>query len=226
MAESVHSVLDSDIDPHKTRRFLSYREVQAALFLSRTSLFRLRRDRAFPLADVMVTPDTYGWDAERIQLYGLETGRLDERGQPAGGWDDNGRPRNRVRDGALATMQKLVADRFSAPTRVYLGTMHCSYLYGLTDLSVYFLRKRGAFFSADVRIGEKFLGWSETNVIRFGHQTGRLEDPAVLAAWARRRTEDFGLDPRTPWVVELLGEDNLPQLPEAEPQEEAVTTGG
>lgn len=193
-----------------TKRYLSYSEVQQRLFLSRTQTFRLEREGARLLPDVVVTPGTLGWDAERVLRYGVATGRLAEDGQPAGGWDGD-RPRNRVQDGSLPEMRRLVEEKYSAPPRVYLGSAHCSYLYGLTDLAVLALRRRGAFIAATVKVGDKFLGWNELEVIKFGRQTGRLADPDILRRWAVRRTEEFGLDPNTPWVVDLLGKENLPE---------------
>jgi predicted DNA-binding transcriptional regulator AlpA len=197
-----------DVDG-QTRRLLSYKQLGEKLFLSRTQTFRLEREGARLLPDGIVVPGTKGWDEERVLQYGIDTGRLDENGQPAGGWDE-GRPRNRVQDGSLPTMRRLVEDKYSAAPRVYLGSALCSYVYGHTDLSVLFLRKRGGFFAAQVLIGGKLLGWDEAEVIKFGRQTGRLADPATLRAWALRRTEEFGMDPRVPWVVELLGRDKLP----------------
>lgn len=198
-----------DIGP-RTRRLLSYGELQRTLHLSRTQTFRLEREGARLLPDVVITPDTKGWEPERVLRYGVETGRLAEDGSPAGGWDEAGRPRSRVPDGSLPEMRRLVEEKYSGPPKLYLGSSHCSFLYGLSELSVYFLRERGAFIPASVRVGDKFFGWNEEEVIEFGRQTGRLDDPQILKNWAVRRTEEFGLDPRTPWVVELLGEDNLP----------------
>lgn len=195
-----------------TRRLLSYGQLYKALYLSRTQTFRLERDGARLLPDVVVTPGTNGWDEARVLQYGIDTGRLDENGQPSGGWDERGRPRVRVADGSLPDMRRLVEDKYSAPPKVYLGSAHCSYLYGHTELSVLFLRKRGGFIPADVLVGESLLGWDEGRVIKFGRQTGRLKDPATLRTWAVRRTVEFGLDPNVEWVVELLGEDNLPVL--------------
>jgi predicted DNA-binding transcriptional regulator AlpA len=194
-----------------TKRFLSYGELHERLYLSRTQTFRLEREGARLLPDVIVTPGTLGWDDARVLRYGVETKRLAQDGQPAGGWDGD-RPRNRVEDGSLPEMRRLVEEKYSAPPRVYLGSAHCSYLYGLTDLAVLALRRRNAFIPASVRVGDKFLGWNELEVIKFGRQTGRLSDPATLRAWAVRRTEEFGLDPNTAWVVELLGEDALPEF--------------
>jgi len=208
-----------------TRRLLSYKQIQDRLYLSRTQLFRLDREGARLLPDAVVVPGTLGWDEKRVLQYGIDTGRLAEDGQPAGGWDGD-RPRNRVTDGSLPTMRRLVEERYSAPPKVYLGSALCSYVYGHTDLSVLFLRKRGGFFAANVLIGDKLLGWDEEEVIRFGQQTGRLPrtDNTVLKAWAVRRTEEFGMDPNVPWVVELLGEGNLPAWsPVAGPEKEADT---
>lgn len=193
----------------KTRKLLSYKELEDRLYLSRTQLFRLNREGARLLPDALVVPGTLGWEDKRVLQYGIDTGRLAEDGQPAGGWDGD-RPRNRVVDGSLPTMRRLVEEKYSAPPKVYLGSALCSFVYGHTDLSVLFLRKRGGFFPADVVIGGKLLGWDELEVIKFGRQTGRLSDPDTLKAWAVRRTEEFGMDPNVPWVVELLGEDNLP----------------
>lgn len=201
----------SDINPNVTKRYLSYGEIQERLYLSRTQLFRLEREGARLAPDVVVTPETRGWSPERVLKYGIQTGRLDKEGKPAGGWTEDGRPLNRVPDGSIAEMRRLVEDHYSAPPKVYLGSTHCSYLYGLTDLAVYFLRTRGAFIPANVKVGEKFLGWAEDEVILFGKQTGRLDDPETLRNWAVRRTQEFGMDPNTPWVVELLGADNLPK---------------
>lgn len=192
-----------------TRRLLSYKQLYEGLYLSRTQTFRLEREGARLLPDAIVTPGTLGWEPKRVLQYGIDTGRLDEDGQPAGGWDE-GRPRNRVADGTLPAMRRLVEERYSAPPKIYLGSAHCSFLYGHTDLSVLFLRKRGGFIAAHVLIGDKLLGWDEQEVIKFGRQTGRLADPEVLRRWAVRRTEEFGLDPNVEWVRELLGEDNLP----------------
>lgn len=200
-----------DVDDN-TRRLLSYGQLHEALYLSRTQTFRLEREGARLLPDVVVTPGTNGWDADRVLQYGIDTKRLDEEGQPSGGWDESGRPRVRVEDGSLPTMRRLVEEKYSAPPKVYLGSAHCSYLYGHTELSVLFLRKRGGFIPADVLVGESLLGWDEGQVIKFGRQTGRLKDPATLRTWAVRRTEEFGLDPNVQWVVDLLGEDNLPVL--------------
>lgn len=202
--------MSSDVGPD-TQKLLSYREMQERLYLSRTQTFRLERAGARLLPDVMIAPGTSGWKPERVLQYGIDTHRLAEDGQPIGGWDGD-RPINRVPDGSLPAMRRLVEEKYSSPPRVYLGSAHCSYLYGLQELAVYFLRKRGAFIPAAVQVGTKFFGWDEEEVIRFGRQTGRLHDPATLRAWAVRRTEEFGLDPRTPWVVDLLGEDNLPEL--------------
>lgn len=199
----------SDIGPD-TQRLLSYREVQERLFLSRTQTFRLEREGARLHPDVLIAPSTSGWREDRVLQYGIDTGRLAEDGQPAGGWDGD-RPLNRVPDGSIPAMRRLVEEKYSGPTRTYLGSTHCSFLYGLQDLAVYFLRKRGAFIPATVLVGDKFFGWDEEEVIRFGRQTGRLHDPAILKRWAIRRTEEFGLNPDVPWVVDLLGEENLPE---------------
>lgn len=193
-----------------TKRYLSYNQLYERLYLSRTQTFRLEREGARLLPDVLVTPGTQGWDEKRALQYGIDTGRLDEAGQPAGGWDGD-RPRNRVPDGSLPEMRRLVEEKYSAPPKVYLGSAHCSFLYGLTDLAVLALRRRGAFITASVVVGGQFLGWNELEVIKFGKQTGRLSDPQTLKNWAVRRTEEFGLDPNTGWVVELLGEGNLPE---------------
>lgn len=203
-----------------TRRLLSYGQLHEALYLSRTQTFRLARDGARLLPDVVVTPGTNGWDAARVLQYGIDTKRLDAEGQPSGGWDDQGKPRVRVPDGSLPEMRRLVEDKYSAPPKVYLGSAHCSYLYGHTELSVLFLRKRGGFIPADVLVGESLLGWDEARVIKFGRQTGRLpkDDPSKLKAWAVRRTKEFGLDPNVDWVIELLGADNLPTPPLAKPK--------
>lgn len=209
---------DGDIGPF-TKRYLGYGELQERLYLSRTQTFRLERDGARLLPDVIVTPGALGWDEERVLRYGIDTKRLGEDGQPAGGWDGD-KPRNRVEDGSIPAMRRLVEERYSAPPRLYLGSAHCSYLYGLTDLAVLALRRRGAFIPASVRVGDKFLGWTETEVIKFGKQTGRLADPEILRAWAVRRTEEFGLDPNVPWVAEVLGE-GVP-LPEYKLQQAAV----
>jgi predicted DNA-binding transcriptional regulator AlpA len=192
-----------------TLRYLSYKQLHERLFLSRTQTFRLEREGARLLPDVIITPGTKGWLEKRVLEYGIDTGRLDEEGNPAGGWE-NGRARSRVEDGTLPAMRRLVEEKYSAPPKVYLGSAHCSYLYDNTELAVLFLRKRNSFMPAQVAVGSRFFGWDEAEVIRFGRQTGRLDDPAVLKKWAVRRTEEFGLDPNTPWVVELLGEDNLP----------------
>lgn len=214
---------DGDIG-ERTRRLLSYKQVEDRLFLSRTQLFRLDREGARLLPDAVVVPGTNGWDDKRVLQYGIDTGRLDENGQPAGGWDQ-GRPRNRVTDGSLPAMRRLVEEKYSAPPKVYLGSALCSFVYGHTDLSVLFLRKRGGFFPADVVIGDKLLGWDEQEVIKFGQQTGRLpkKDPGLLKAWAVRRTEEFGMDPNVDWVVELLGEDNLPAWTPVSKTKEADT---
>lgn len=193
----------------ETRRYLSYSQLHARLYMSRTQTFRLEREGARLLPDVVVTPGTKGWSEKRVLEYGVDTGRLREDGEPAGGWE-NGRPVSRVEDGTLPAMRRLVEEKYSAPPKVYLGSVHCSYLYDNTELAVLFLRRRNSFMPAQVLVGERALGWDELEVIRFGRQTGRLDDPAVLKKWAVRRTTEFGLDPNTPWVVELLGEDNLP----------------
>lgn len=208
----------------QTKRYLSYGELQQRLFLSRTQTFRLEREGARLLPDVIVTPGTMGWDPERVLRYGIETQRLAEDGQPAGGWDGD-RPRNRVQDGTLPAMRRLVEEKYSAPPRVYLGSALCSYLYGLTDLAVLALRRRNAFIPASVKVGDRFLGWNEGEVIRFGRQTGRLSDSNVLKRWAVRRTEEFGLDPNVAWVAEILGDGAiLPvyRLRQAAGEEEAV----
>lgn len=201
-----------DVDDN-TRRLLSYGELHKRLYLSRTQTFRLAREGARLLPDVVVTPGTNGWDEARVLQYGIDTQRLDENGEPSGGWDEQGKPRVRVPDGSLPTMRRLVEDKYSAPPKVYLGSAHCSYLYGHTELSVLFLRKRGGFIPAHVLVGDSLLGWDEEEVIKFGRQTGRLKDPAILRAWAVRRTAEFGLDPNVQWVVDLLGADNLPTPP-------------
>ena len=199
-----------DLDDN-TRRLLSYKQLYTRLYLSRTQTFRLEREGARLLPDAVVTPGTKGWEADRVLQYGINVKRLDENGQPIGGWDE-GRPRNRVEDGSLPAMRRLVEERYSAPPKVYLGSAHCSFVYGHTDLSVLFLRKRQGFFPASVLIGDKLLGWDEEEVIKFGKQTGRLAqaDCPKLTAWAKRRTTEFGMDPNVAWVVELLGEENLP----------------
>jgi len=81
-----------------TKRYLSYGELHERLYLSRTQTFRLEREGARLLPDVIVTPGTLGWDDARVLRYGVETKRLAQDGQPAGGWDGD-RPRNRVEDG-------------------------------------------------------------------------------------------------------------------------------
>lgn len=206
MASAVRKTtpFDGDIGP-LTKRYLGYGELQERLYLSRTQTFRMERDGTRLLPDVVVTPGALGWDEERVLRYGIDTKRLAEDGQPAGGWDGD-KPRNRVEDGSTPAMRRLVEERYSSPPRLYLGSAHCSYLYGLTDLAVLALRRRGAFIPATVRVGDKFLGWTETEVIKFGKQTGRLADPEILKVWAVRRTEEFGLDPNVPWVAEVLGE--------------------
>lgn len=208
MATRKNAPVRNDIGP-KTRHLLGYGELQKALYLSRTQTFRLEREGARLLPDVIITPDTMGWEPARVLRYGVDVGRLAEDGQPAGGWDGD-RPRNRVPDGSLPHMRRLVEEKYSAPPKVYLGSAHCSFVYGLGELSVFFLRHRGTFFPASVKVGSKFLGWDEEEVIKFGRQTGRLVDPEILRTWAVRRTVEFKLDPRAPWVVKLLGEDNLP----------------
>lgn len=195
-----------------TQHLLSYRQVQERLYLSRTQTFRLEQEGARLLPDVTITPGTSGWKEERVLQYGIDTQRLSEDGQPIGGWDGD-RPINRVPDGSIPAMRRLVQEKYSAAPRVYLGSAHCSFLYGLQDVAVYFLRKRGAFIPASVVVGGRVFGWEEGEVIRFGRQTGRLHDPQVLKRWAVRRTEEFNLDPNVPWVVELLGEENLPEYP-------------
>lgn len=197
-----------DVGPD-TRHLLGYGEVHKRLFLSRTQTFRLEREGARLLPDVIIAPGTMGWSAERVLRYGVDTGRLTEDGQPAGGWDGD-KPRNRVADGSLPEMRRLVQEKYSAPPKVYLGSSLCSYVYGLGELAVFFLRDRGAFIPASVRVGEKFLGWDEEQVIKFGRQTGRLADPDILVKWAIRRTVQFGLDPNVTWVQSLLDEDEMP----------------
>jgi len=207
-------IFQEDVGP-QTRSYRSYQELQSRLYLSRTQLFRLDRDGARLLPDVVITPTTLGWSDERILQYGIDTGRLDEHGEPAGGWDGD-RPLNRVRDGSLPEMRRLVEQKYSAPPRMYLGSGHCSYVYGHAAPSTFVLRSRGAFIPAAVQVG-RAVGWDEQEVIRFGRQSGRLSDPATLVQWAARRTEEFGLDPNADWVRELLG-DFVPAAPLSPPK--------
>lgn len=201
----------TDIGPG-TRHLLSYTDLQKKLYLSRTQTFRLEREGARLAPDVMIASGKKGWDPDRVLRYGVDTGRLHPDGSPAGGWDATGRAINRAPEGSIPEMRRIVEEKYSTPPEVYISPVQCSLLYGLGEINVFFLRRRGTFIPAAVKIGRD-LGWDEKEVIQFGYQTGRLEDPETLRNWAHRRTEEFGMDPRTPWVVELLGEDNLPTIP-------------
>lgn len=206
-----------DIGPH-TRRLLSYHELCDALHMSRTHLYRLEQDGLRLSADALVLPNSRAWDKERALEFGRDTGRLDKDNQPVATWHPDSSHLPRGANGKWKSLgneqrnRELVVRKYSGGTRVYLGTWHCSMVYGLKNPAVYHLRRRGGFIKADVKVGEVF-GWQEDRVIKFGRQTGRL-DTAKLVSWALRRTELLALDPDVPWVRKLVDDGHLAKLPE------------
>jgi predicted DNA-binding transcriptional regulator AlpA len=176
-----------------TRVFWSHSDLAAGLKLSRGHLYRLLDQGQMLPPDIVIAADRFGWDPKRAQRFGMEADRLDSDGRPIGP----------PPDGSLAKAETLAKTRYSVTPQVYLSSWLCSYAYGLQKNAVYFMRKRGAFIPADVKIEPKTYGWTEARVIEYGLQTGRLDD-AGIDTWLLRRTADFGLSPDIAWVSKRL----------------------
>lgn len=182
--------MQGDFKDGFTRRYWSIQELAANLKLSRGHLYRLLTDGQMLGPDIIVAANNRGWDPERVARFGQETGRLDM----------DGRPLTPVPDGALSKAQELVKTRFLVPRPgIFVSSWLASYIYGLQESAVFFIRKReGGFIPADVVVGKKW-GWDERRVIEFGLQTGRLDDDKINK-WVFRRTAEFGLPADIGWV--------------------------
>jgi hypothetical protein len=182
-----------------TKTFWSHQDLAKGLHLSRGHLYRLLDQGQMLGPDIVIAADRFGWDPKRAQRFGVESDRLDSDYRPIGP----------PPDGSLAKAETLAKTRYSRVPDVYLSSWLASFAYGLKKNAVYFMRQRGAFMPADVKIAPKSYGWSEPRVIEFGEQTGRLDD-AGIDRWAVRRTAEFGLSPDIAWVRKRLAE--RPQL--------------
>jgi predicted DNA-binding transcriptional regulator AlpA len=178
-----------------TKTYWSHKDLAEGLKLSRGHLYRLLDQGQMLGPDIVIAADRFGWDPKRATRFGVESDRLDSDGRPIGP----------PPDGSLRKAETLVKTRYSVAPRVFLSSWLCSYAYGLQKNAVYFMRSRGAFIPADVKIEPKTYGWSEERVIEFGEQTGRLDD-AGIDQWVRRRTADFGLSPDIEWVRKRMAQ--------------------
>lgn len=187
--------MKEDIQAGFTRQLWSHLELARGLHLSRGHLYRLLEQGQILGPDVVIAPESYGWDPMRARRFGVEADRLDADFRPIGP----------PPDGSLAKAATLAKSRYSVTPKLYLSSWMCSYVYGLQKNAVYFMRSRNGFIPADVMIAPKKFGWSETRVIEFGEQTGRLDDSGI-DAWAVRRTAEFGLAPDAGWVQKRVAD--------------------
>ena len=180
-----------------TQRFWTHTQLAENLGMSRMHLYRWADAGMLLPPDIVIAgSDNLGWAPSRARRFGAELGRLDADGKLRTGPDGQPQPAQQV-DAKLA--ERLAQTTYAKQPKVHLSSWLCSYTYGLKEEAVYFLRKRGAFITADVALSNRY-GWTEPRVLEFGEQTGRLDD-AGIDRWAVRRTREFGLSPETPWVA-------------------------
>lgn len=185
------STVDADIDK-KTRRYWSLQDLAEGLHLSRGHTYRLVEGGLMLPPDIVVAPNSFGWDPARARAFGVDTERLN------GDFQSIGPPP----DGGAARAEELIKTKYAVTPKVYLSSWLASYAYGFKQNAVYFMRKRGGFIPADVLVASKF-GWSEPRLMEYGEQTGRLDQEGIRR-WVVRRTEEFGLSPDIPWVAAFV----------------------
>jgi predicted DNA-binding transcriptional regulator AlpA len=185
--------VDAD-ENEETARYWSHQQLAKGLHLSRAHLYRLLEEGSMLGPDIVIAEGNVGWDPKRAQRFGVDTDRLNADFQPIGP----------PPDGSLAKARLLVKGTYSKVPSVYVSSWLASYIYGLGQNAVYFMRSRngGSFIPADVMIAGKY-GWSEPRVIEYGEQTGRLAD-AGIDRWVVRRTRQFGLSPQIRWVQDRI----------------------
>ncbi|MFC4328270.1 hypothetical protein ACFPC0_10580 [Streptomyces andamanensis] len=181
--------MDQDFRQDFTRKYWSHKELAAGLSLSRGHLYRLLEDGMILGPDIVIASNSFGWDPKRAKRFGVDCDRLDADGRPIGP----------PPEGSLAKAAMLAKTKYSVTPKVYVSSWLASFVYGLKENAVYFMRKRAAFIPADVLIAPRKFGWDETRVIEYGEQTGRLDEQGI-DQWVVRRTEEFGLSPDVEWV--------------------------
>lgn len=143
------------------RKYLGLHDLCDLVDVTENSLRNIRDNGMLPDPDIRIGPSS-GWDPERAFRWGVETGRLDNAGNPLR------RKAGRPPKGFTPP------DWWKVPhPRVYLSSTGAALKLGLEANSLYLLRERGNFITADVIIGDR-LGWSPDRVVQFGAQTGRL----------------------------------------------------
>lgn len=185
--------MDQDVSEGFTRQYWSHKELAAGLHLSRAHLYRLLEEGRILGPDIVIASDSFGWDPKRATRFGVDADRLDADGRPIGP----------PPEGSLAKAATLAKTKYSVTPKVYVSSWLASFMYGLKENAVYFMRKRKGFIPADVMIPPRKFGWSEPRVIEYGEQTGRLDDRGI-ERWVVRRTEEFGLSPDIKWVQDRL----------------------
>lgn len=196
-------MVKTDFESGRTARYVPQEGVGALLHISRNHVARMEKTGLLPTADVWVAKYLRGWEPERILTFGREAEIIDATGNHL-----HGPAKTRA---LKATTAALVSEHYSQPTRMYLGTSLIGKLLRLDSFSVYTVRYREQWEAADVQVGTRF-GWDEERVIRFGKQTGRI-DEARVDQWMVERTAEHGLDPRTDWVLKRVR--NRPATDEA-----------
>jgi hypothetical protein len=179
-----------DVVPGHTRKYLSLTDTANIAHLSRYHLGGLIERGQFPSPDVFIAPIYSGWDGDRVHNFCTEAELIHPDGskykKPSGGNNER-----------KALLQTLVAGPYRTRTRVYLGNTLMAAAYNLRAAALYQARDREKFLPADIVVSTR-LGWDEEEVLRFGQQSGRIDESDVTK-WAVRRTLAWDL-PVTDWV--------------------------
>lgn len=184
----------TDFESGRTLVYIPQVDVATRLQISRNHVARMEKNGLLPTADVWIAKYLRGWDPERIDLFAIDAGILDEEGNFLTG--------PAVTPARRDETKALVVEKYSQPTRLYLGSVLVAALLDRDYSAVYTARGRDQWEAADVKVGSRY-GWDEWRTIEFGKKSGRIGEDRI-DAWMSERTLDHGLDPRADWIIERV----------------------